>query len=95
MPFFVHAAAAAAAVATVAIAGYECCGDGTQVLWLGMRNALLDAHLLGDSGGDGAIRCDGRKFDELRSLEAHMDVLPSVHGSGLFRRGNTEVHRAG
>jgi polyribonucleotide nucleotidyltransferase len=59
-----------------------------------MRSSLLDAHLRNgssDSSGDRAIRCDGRAFDELREITAALDVLPSVHGSGLFRRGNTEV----
>lgn len=36
-------------------------------------------------------RVDGRKTDELRSLEAHVGLLPRTHGSGLFVRGETQV----
>jgi polyribonucleotide nucleotidyltransferase len=36
-------------------------------------------------------RPDGRKLDELRSLEAIAGLLPRVHGSGLFTRGQTQV----
>jgi polyribonucleotide nucleotidyltransferase len=36
-------------------------------------------------------RPDGRKLDEIRSLEASAGLLPRVHGSGLFTRGQTQV----
>ncbi|HRK23299.1 MAG TPA: polyribonucleotide nucleotidyltransferase, partial [Fimbriimonadaceae bacterium] len=36
-------------------------------------------------------RPDGRKLDEIRSLEAYAGLLPRVHGSGLFTRGQTQV----
>ncbi|PJE63994.1 polyribonucleotide nucleotidyltransferase [Candidatus Roizmanbacteria bacterium CG10_big_fil_rev_8_21_14_0_10_45_7] len=36
-------------------------------------------------------RADGRKFDEIRPLEAEVGVLPRIHGSALFRRGATQV----
>ncbi|MFM9874506.1 MAG: polyribonucleotide nucleotidyltransferase [Fimbriimonadaceae bacterium] len=36
-------------------------------------------------------RPDGRKLDELRPLEAVAGLLPRVHGSGLFTRGQTQV----
>ena len=64
-----------------------------EQLWRGMRGSLLDAHLNSSSSSstDRAIRCDGRAYDELREITAALDVLPSVHGSSLFRRGNTEV----
>lgn len=35
-------------------------------------------------------RPDGRKTDELRELHAEVAVLPRVHGSSLFIRGNTQ-----
>ena len=38
-----------------------------------------------------SIRPDGRKLDEIRSLEAVAGLLPRVHGSGLFTRGQTQV----
>ena len=37
------------------------------------------------------IRPDGRATDELRALDAQIDLLPRVHGSGLFTRGQTQV----
>ncbi|MCD8089540.1 MAG: polyribonucleotide nucleotidyltransferase [Clostridiales bacterium] len=36
-------------------------------------------------------RPDGRKLDEIRPLSAEVDVIPRVHGSGLFKRGQTQV----
>jgi len=37
------------------------------------------------------IRPDGRKVDEIRPLSARVDILPRVHGSALFTRGQTQV----
>ena len=37
------------------------------------------------------IRPDGRALDELRSLDSQVDLLPRVHGSALFTRGETQV----
>nr|WP_027973711.1 polyribonucleotide nucleotidyltransferase [Streptococcus porci] len=37
------------------------------------------------------IRPDGRKVDEIRPLDAEIDFLPQVHGSGLFTRGQTQA----
>ena len=37
------------------------------------------------------IRPDGRKLDEIRPLDAQIDILPRVHGSALFVRGQTQV----
>lgn len=36
------------------------------------------------------IRVDGRKLDEIRSLNSQIDILPRVHGSALFTRGQTQ-----
>ena len=36
-------------------------------------------------------RPDGRALDEIRPLSAEIDLLPRTHGSGLFRRGQTQV----
>ncbi|MCX7657290.1 MAG: polyribonucleotide nucleotidyltransferase [Oscillospiraceae bacterium] len=40
---------------------------------------------------DEGKRVDGRKLDEIRPLAAEVGVLPRVHGSGLFTRGQTQV----
>ena len=36
-------------------------------------------------------RPDGREVTQIRPLAAEIDVLPTVHGSGLFSRGQTQV----
>ena len=36
-------------------------------------------------------RSDGRKPDEIRELQADVGILPCPHGTGLFRRGLTQV----
>ena len=36
-------------------------------------------------------RVDGRRKDEIRPLTAEVGVIPRVHGSGLFTRGQTQV----
>jgi polyribonucleotide nucleotidyltransferase len=36
-------------------------------------------------------RVDGRTLDEIRPLSAEVGLLPRVHGSGLFQRGQTQV----
>lgn len=37
------------------------------------------------------VRPDGRRVDEIRPLDAVIDFLPQVHGSGLFTRGQTQA----
>ncbi len=37
------------------------------------------------------VRPDGRKIDEIRPLDAQVDLLPRTHGSALFTRGETQV----
>lgn len=37
------------------------------------------------------IRFDGRKTDELRAITCDVNVVPRVHGTGLFCRGETRV----
>lgn len=37
------------------------------------------------------IRPDGRKIDEIRPLAGEVGLLPRVHGSGLFTRGQTQA----
>ncbi|MBQ6920650.1 MAG: polyribonucleotide nucleotidyltransferase [Bacilli bacterium] len=40
---------------------------------------------------DEKIRPDGRKVDEIRPLDAQVDLLPRTHGSAMFTRGQTQV----
>lgn len=37
------------------------------------------------------VRPDGRGLDELRPLDSQVDLLPRVHGSAMFTRGETQV----
>lgn len=37
------------------------------------------------------IRVDGRKLDEVRTISCETGVLPRVHGSALFTRGQTQA----
>lgn len=37
------------------------------------------------------VRPDGRQIDEIRPLNSQVDLLPRVHGSALFTRGETQV----
>ncbi len=36
-------------------------------------------------------RLDGRSITEIRELQVEVDLLPRVHGSGMFMRGDTQV----
>ncbi len=46
-----------------------------------MRGAVLDTK----------IRIDGRKLDDVRPISCKVGVLPRVHGSALFTRGETQA----
>ncbi len=37
------------------------------------------------------VRPDGRRPDEIRPLDSEVGILPRVHGSGLFTRGQTQA----
>lgn len=36
-------------------------------------------------------RPDGRRIDEIRKLSAEVDMIPRVHGSAMFTRGQTQI----
>ena len=40
---------------------------------------------------DNQKRCDGRGLDVIRDLHSEIDVIPRVHGSALFARGETQA----
>jgi polyribonucleotide nucleotidyltransferase len=40
---------------------------------------------------DKSVRADGRDLDEVRSIDIETNILPSVHGSCLFTRGQTQA----
>jgi polyribonucleotide nucleotidyltransferase len=37
------------------------------------------------------VRIDGRGLEDIRQLSAEVDVIPRVHGSALFERGETQI----
>ena len=39
-------------------------------------------------------RCDGRKLDELRNISCNAGILPPLHGSAEFQRGQTQVMKS-
>ena len=40
---------------------------------------------------DSKSRIDGRKYDQVRPISSHVSLLPRVHGSAVFTRGETQV----
>jgi polyribonucleotide nucleotidyltransferase len=46
-----------------------------------VRRRILEEH----------VRPDGRGLTEIRALSSEVNLLPRVHGSGLFQRGKTQV----
>ena len=59
--------------------------DMGEVLYA-MKKAKVRAKIL-----DEGIRPDGRKLTEIRPIWCEVGVLPRVHGSGVFTRGQTQV----
>lgn len=49
-----------------------------------IRSAVLES----------GIRLDGRKDNEIRDLSSEVSLLPRVHGSALFQRGETQILNA-
>jgi len=47
--------------------------------------------LIHESVIEKGIRFDGRKYDQLRDISCEVGMLPRVHGTGLFCRGETRV----
>ena len=59
--------------------------DVRDVLWSKVKYAVREKVL---SGG---TRLDGRAPGDLRALDVQTDLSPRAHGSGMFRRGETQV----
>jgi polyribonucleotide nucleotidyltransferase len=58
-----------------------------------IKNAFKDllSRRMYHLGSTKGIRCDGRGLDEIRHLSMEAGMLPRVHGSALFTRGETQV----
>ena len=52
---------------------------------------LVQKHVVRDWLKNEKKRVDGRGIDEIRPLNAQIDLLPRTHGSGMFTRGQTQV----
>jgi len=50
----------------------------------------LEAEVVRDLIFKEGIRYDGRKLEEIRPISVEVDVLPGVHGSAVFTRGQTQ-----
>ena len=55
-------------------------------LLYGLKKAVMRHHIVANRS-----RIDGRRFDEVRPITSEVGVLPRVHGSALFTRGETQV----
>ena len=64
---------------------YEDFEENIEVCLYKMQKKVVKKWLLAGK------RVDGRSMDEIRPLDAQVAVLPRVHGSGLFTRGQTQV----
>ncbi|MDO5734483.1 MAG: polyribonucleotide nucleotidyltransferase [Eubacteriales bacterium] len=51
----------------------------------GLEKAVIREYLFAGK------RVDGRSMDQIRELSAAVDLIPRVHGSGFFQRGQTQV----
>ena len=52
---------------------------------------LVQKHVVRNWLKNDKKRVDGRGIDEIRPLNAQIDLLPRAHGSGMFTRGQTQV----
>ena len=52
---------------------------------------LVQKHVVRAWLKDEGKRVDGRGIDDIRPLDAQIDLLPRAHGSGMFTRGQTQV----
>ena len=64
---------------------YEDYEENIEVCLYKMQKKVVKKWLLAGK------RVDGRGMDEIRPLAAEVGILPRVHGSGLFTRGQTQV----
>lgn len=68
-------------------------GDRDKVLTRDIANIFDDyeKEIVRDMILNEGVRSDGRKPDEIRKISCHVNLLPRVHGSALFIRGETQA----
>lgn len=72
----------------------ECKAEGMEDADIGVAKSAIAAFIDGEITRlilDEGKRVDGRGIDEVRSLVSEVSLLPCVHGSGHFMRGETQV----
>ncbi len=65
--------------------------DGQTQMTAGKLVKKLEADIVRTAILKDGQRIDGRKLDEVRSIEAMVGFLPRTHGSSLFTRGETQA----
>ena len=61
-------------------------GKEVSAAYRSVQKALVRERILRDK-----VRIDGRGLADIRALSAEVEVLPRVHGSALFERGETQI----
>jgi polyribonucleotide nucleotidyltransferase len=61
-------------------------GKEVSAAFRGVQKKLVRQRILRDS-----VRIDGRGLRDIRALGAEVEVLPRVHGSAIFERGETQI----
>jgi len=57
-----------------------------KALLYSLKKTVMRGHIVKNK-----TRIDGRRMDEIRPISSEVGVLPRVHGSALFTRGETQV----
>ena len=65
--------------------------EGWSVTEMSKEFGELEYQTMRGSVLDTKVRIDGRKLDEVRPISCKVGVLPRVHGSALFTRGETQA----
>ncbi|MDR1366059.1 MAG: polyribonucleotide nucleotidyltransferase [Holosporales bacterium] len=64
----------------------EACSSDVSQAFTSLEKEIVRNRML-----DTGLRLDGRNTSTIRAIDVQVDVLPSVHGSALFTRGNTQA----
>ncbi|MBO0607420.1 polyribonucleotide nucleotidyltransferase [Myceligenerans salitolerans] len=67
-------------------AAFEGRGKELSAAYRSLQKALVRRRVLTEG-----VRIDGRGLADIRTLSAEVEVLPRVHGSALFERGETQI----
>ncbi len=67
------------------------CGEDVDPRFVNIAFEELQEKVYREGILNKGIRADGRALDQLRPISCKTDVLPSVHGSAIFQRGETQA----